>query len=161
VLEEALAECAPAPAFAYRCLGLELDLVYAHIQLARMDEAWEHAEHAWRSGRAMNELARDDAALGYLAQLSRLRVDASLSRPYLQEYLEQNRGNAEKALYVHENLVHLALHALRFDEARAEIDQALATRLPLSMVGALTLSDVARQRPSRSDEDALNQALAS
>lgn len=158
-LEQALALCALAP-LEYRCMGLELDLAEANTLLSRLEEAWEHAARGWRKARAANERGKELLALGHLAQLARLRKDLPLARAYLEESLERNRGNAQQERYAWQNLAHLALQVLRWDKAREYIDKALATGLPLTHVGAMALSDIARQRPAPGDEAALSQALA-
>jgi len=156
-LEEGLRRCAAAP-IAYRCLAMEVQLAEVDTQLARLDEAWEHAERGLRQGRATNELAREELALGHLGQLSRLREDPPLARAYFQEAALEKPGDPETQRYAHQSLAWVALSSLRFDEARAEIDRAIATGRPLDWAGAMALADIARKRPSPADERALNEA---
>lgn len=158
-LEDGLRRCAAAP-IAYRCLAMEVQLADVDTQLARLEDAWEHAERALRLGRATNELSREDVVLGHLGQLSRLREDPSLARAYLQEAVLTEPRSADKERTTRTNLAMVALIALRFDEARAEIDRAIATGEPLGWVGAMALADIARQRPAPNDLQVVERAVA-
>jgi hypothetical protein len=60
---------------------------------------------------------------------------------------------------VHQNLADIALHELRIDMARREVDAALATGLPLSLSGAFVLADLSRMKPSPEDEAHLTRSL--
>ncbi|WP_224371191.1 CHAT domain-containing protein [Hyalangium versicolor] len=158
-LVSALSLCASTP-IDYRCGALRLEYTLLLSNEMRLGEAWEQATLARRQARAANDRDKELVALGHLAQLARVRNDFPLARAYFSEMLERNRGNAQFSLFAHQNLAHVALNELRFDQARAEIDQARATGLPLSHVGAMALADLSRQRPSSGDEAALRRALA-
>jgi hypothetical protein len=155
ILLKALRRCAPLE---YRCLAIETDRVALESQGVNLDEAWKLAEQArWRS-RASREWLKETEFLGHLAQIARLRKDLTLARAYLGELLEKRRGDAAFERYAYQNLAHLAIQELRFGQARAELDQALATGLPLTYTGALALAEVARHHPSPTDEAALARA---
>jgi len=157
LLEGALQRCAP---ITYRCLTLRLELIGAETLLLDLDEAWKNAEQGREQARSVSEWNKETEFLSHLAQLSRLRTDFALASAYFGETLERQGSDPRQQRYVHQNLALLALDELRFDRARAEIDQALATGLPLTHVGALALSDVSRRQPSPSDEEALRRALS-
>jgi len=158
-LEEALGSCASTP-LVYRCMGLELDLAYVDTVLVRLDEAREHALRAWRLARSANDWNKENQALSHLAQVARVRNDRPLARAFLEEVLERNPGEARQELLVHQSLAMLELDSFRFGRARSEIDRALATGLPLTLVGVLALSDIARQQPSPADEAAMTRAVS-
>lgn len=158
-LLRALSLCATTP-IEYRCAGVDLELARVSTRLDRLDEAWQYAERAWRRARTGNDQFMEGVALGHFVQLSRLRSDSPLTRAYSKEYLERKREDTEVVRYTHQNLALLALDELRFDQARQEIDAALAAGLPLTHVGALALADISRQRPAATDEAALARALS-
>jgi hypothetical protein len=60
---------------------------------------------------------------------------------------------------VHQSLADVAWHELRVEDARREMNAALATHLPLSASGAFTLADLARLRSEPGDEAHLRRAL--
>ncbi|WP_224242450.1 CHAT domain-containing protein [Hyalangium gracile] len=158
-LERALSQCASTP-IDYRCGFLRLEYAQLLTSQMRLGEAWEQATLAWRQARAANDRDKENVALGHLAQLARVRNDFPLARAWFSELLERNRGNTQFELFAHQNLAHVALNELRFDQARAALDQALATGLPLTPVGAMALADISRQRPNAGDEAALRRALS-
>jgi len=151
--------CASTPV-EYRCQVLRMDLAIAQSKQLRLDEAWETAELAWRQARAANNRDKEDLALGHLAQFARLRNDAPLARAYFAELLTRTPGNKEFERFIHQTLAHVALSELRFDLARVEIDQALATGLPLTFSGAMALAELSRQSPGTGDEAALLRAIS-
>jgi hypothetical protein len=157
ILQEALQRCAPLE---YRCLAIEADRVTLESQGANLDEAWKLAEQGRRRAQASGEWLKETEFLGHLAQIARLRNDLTLARAYLGELLEKRRGDAAFERYAYQNLAHLAIQELRFGRARAEINQALATGLPLTYTGALALSEIARHHPSPADEAAMARALS-
>ena len=158
-LEEALGSCTSAP-LVFRCMSLELDLAYVDTVLVQLDEAREHALKALRLSRSANDWNKENQALSLLAQVSRVRNDRPLARAFLEEVLERNPGDARQELTVRQALAQLELDSFRFGRARSEIDKALGSGLPLTMVGALALSDIARQKPSPADEAAMNSAVS-
>lgn len=157
-LVTALSVCSPPVEF--RCELLRLRLIEIQSKQLRLDEAWALAELAWRQARATNDRDREELALGHLAQLARLRNDAPLARAYLAQHLALKPGDKDFERFAHQSLAHVALSELRFDAARREIDQAIATGLPLTYIGALALADISRQRPAPGDEAAMLRALA-
>ena len=144
----------------FRCELLRLNLSELQATQLRLDEAWALAELAWRQARATNDRNKEDLALGDLAQLARLRNDGPLARAYFTQYLARKPGDKENERFTHQSLAHVALSELRFDVARREIDQALATNLPLTYSGAVALAEISRQRPAPGDEAAIHRALA-
>lgn len=157
ILQEALTRCAPLE---YRCLSIESDRITSESQGVNLGEAWRLAQQGRRRARASSEWLKETEFLGHLAQIARLRKDFVLARAYLGELLEKRRGDAAFERYVFQNLAHLAVQELRYGQARAEIDQALATGLPLTYTGALALTEIARVHPSPADEAAMARALA-
>lgn len=145
----------------YRCIDLELDLAHLHAQLLDADKVKEHAQNGWQLSRAWGLRGKELQFLELLSTAARLRNDVPVARAYLYESLEHVRGDARQEQYIHQNLAHLELHALDFERARAELDQALATGLPLTLYGAAALADISRQRPGGGDAEALARALAS
>ncbi|QRK11514.1 CHAT domain-containing protein [Archangium violaceum] len=155
----ALALCATTP-IEYRCQLIRMELAGIQSKQLRLDEAWTLAEQAWRQARAANNREKEALALGHLAQSARLRNDAPLARACFAELLARFQGNKEYERFAHQSLAHVALTELRFDLARAEFDQAMATGLPLTFVGTLALADLSRQKPAPGDEAALHRAIA-
>lgn len=157
ILQEALARCAPLE---YRCLSIESNRVTLESQRVNLDEAWRLALRGRRRARDSREWLKETEFLGHLAQIARLRNDFTLARAYLGELLEKRRGDVVFERYVFQNLAHLAIQELRLGRARAEIDQALATGLPLTYTGALALPVISRLHPSPADEAAMARALS-
>jgi len=157
ILQEALQQCAPLE---YRCLSIETARAALESQGVNLDEAWRLALQGRRRARDSSEWLKETEFLGHLAQIARLRNDFTLARAYLGELLEKRRGDAVFERYVFQNLAHLAIQELRLGRARAEIDQALATGLPLTYTGALALPVLSRHYPSPTDEAAMARALA-
>lgn len=143
----------------YRCLSIQRDLSSLFIKRIEFQQARQYAEKAWREARANNEWYLEQDLLWNLSQIARLIKDTSLSRAYLEEYLERNEHKPDAVRRVHENFASIAFQALRVDEARQEIDAALAAGLPLSPSGALTLADIARLKGAPGDEAHLTKAL--
>ncbi len=149
----------PAPGLEYRCIFLRRELTGLYIQLYQFDAAREQATEGWQEARAGNEWALERDFLWDLAQVARFVNDASLARAYFTEFLAGTPDDLETVRRVHQHLADIALHQLQVEEARVEIDTALATGRPLSFSGALTLADISRMRPAPDDEAALHRAL--
>jgi tetratricopeptide (TPR) repeat protein len=143
----------------YRCLSILCDLSTVLIKRHEFQQAREYAEKAWEEARATNEWRMESDLLWNLSQIARLIKDTSLSRAYLDEYLERNERNPDAVRRAHENFATIAFQALQVDEARREIDAALAAGEPLSLAGALTLAEISRLKPSPGDEEHLTRAL--
>jgi hypothetical protein len=159
-LTTALERC-PAPGLEYRCLYLERELSHLYIRHRRVDAARLHAERGWRQARALGEWQLEHDLLWTLSQVARVVNDTTLARAYLGEYLERGRGDPDDQRRAHQDLASMALNELRVDEARREIDAALATGLPLSFSGAFTLVEISRLKPGTDDEKHLVRALES
>lgn len=151
--------CATTP-IEYRCQIIRMELAGILSKQLRMDEAWTFAEQAWRQARAANNRDKEDVALGHLAQLARFQNEGPLARAWFAELLTRHQGDKPYERFAHQSLAHLALSELRFDVARAEIDRAMATGLPLTFVGTMALADLSRQSPSPGDEAAILRAIA-
>ncbi|MFY0567841.1 CHAT domain-containing protein [Archangium lansingense] len=143
----------------YRCLSIQRDLSILLMKLHEFQDARQCAEKAWQEARVSNEWQLEQDMLWSLSQVARLVKDTSLSHAYLEEYLERNERKPDAVRRVHENLASIAFQALQVDEARQEIDEALATGLPLSPSGALTLAEIARLKGAPGDEAHLAKAL--
>ncbi|NTX33994.1 MULTISPECIES: CHAT domain-containing protein [unclassified Myxococcus] len=157
-LREVLPLC-ERPGLEYRCLSIESEVSTLLIKLHEFQDARQHAEKAWREARATNEWQLEQDLLWNLGQIARLVKDTSLSRAYLEEFLERNERRPDAVRRVHENLASIAFQGLRVDEARQEIDAALASGLPLSPSGAFTLSEIARVKGAPGDDAHLLKAL--
>ncbi|HLL85431.1 MAG TPA: CHAT domain-containing protein, partial [Longimicrobium sp.] len=90
----------------------------------------------------------------------RFRGDRSLARALLEESLARSGRAPAQIRYVHQSLAMLEFEALRFDAARTEINRALASGQPLSLVGALVLTGISRVRPADGDEAAVRAAIS-
>ena len=158
-LERARALCDRAR-IAYRCGELELDFAHLYAQFIQPDAVHEHASRGLKQAREERLRTRQFQFLEMLAKAARLRDDVIIARTYLNEALEHVRGKSPaQEQYIHQELAHLAIHALDFERARAEIDAASATGSPLTLYGAAALSDIARQRPKAGDEQTMNDAV--
>jgi len=146
---------------AYRCVDLEVDLANLYAQLLLPDEVRAHAQEGWAISRQYSLRGKEIQLIQLMATAARLSDSVLLARAYLKETLESARGrDGPQERYIHENLALLEIHALNFDRARAEIDQALALKIGLTLDGAAALSDIARQRPAPGDEEAMNRVLS-
>ncbi|MCP3138995.1 CHAT domain-containing protein [Pyxidicoccus xibeiensis] len=159
-LQAALGHC-PASGFEYRCLSLELDLISIHIQHIKVDDALSHVTSALKIARENNEWWLEQELLWNRARISRVVNDSHLTRAYLGEYLERGRGDPTAELRAHQILASMAFQELRVDEARREIDAALATGQPLLFAGAMDLAEISRLKRAPDDEAHLLRALES
>jgi hypothetical protein len=157
-LQDAWRLC-PARGLEYRCLNLELELADHYRQRHMVDAALDHAERGWREARASNEWRMEEELLWMLAQLARLVNDGTLTRAYLGEYLERGQEDLDAQRRAHQDLANMAFQELRVDEARREMDAALATGRPLSLSGAFVLADISRLKRAPDDEAHLSRAV--
>lgn len=149
----------PARGLEYRCLFVERELARLYIQRAQVDAALGHAEAGWKGARANNEWQLEHDLLWILSQVARLTNNGPLARAYLGEYLERGKADPDDQRRAHQDLASMAFQELRVDEARREIDAALATGLPLSFSGASFLADISRLKRAPGDEAHLSRAL--
>jgi hypothetical protein len=147
------------PGLDYRCISIDRELANLYILLHQLDAARKYAERGWNLTRASNEWEQERDMLWILAHIARFVNDAPLARAGFQELLERHQDSPDMVRRVHQNLADIALHELQVDEARQEIDAALATGLPLLSGGTLTLADISRLKPSPGDEAQLTRAL--
>ncbi len=147
------------PGLEYRCIYIDRELANLYIRLHQLDAARKYAESGWNQARASNEWEQDRDMLWILAQIARLVNDAPLARVRFQELLERHQDSPDMVRRVHQNLADIALRELRVDEARRELDAALATGLPLLPGGTITLADISRLKPSPGDEAQLTRAV--
>ncbi|HYH98601.1 CHAT domain-containing protein [Hyalangium sp.] len=143
----------------YRCSVIDRELATLYIRLHQLDAARKHAESGWKLARAGNEWMLERDLLWILAQIARFVNDAPLARACFQELLERDRNEPDMVRRVHQNLADIALHELQVEEARREIDAALATGLPLLPGGTLTLADISRLKSALTDEAHLTRAV--
>ncbi|PTL78365.1 CHAT domain-containing protein [Vitiosangium sp. GDMCC 1.1324] len=157
-LLDALRRC-PSRGLEYRCIFLERELSSLYLQREQTEAASQHAEAGWRQALEHNEwwLARD--LLWNRAQVARYTNDAPLARVLYEELLERAWGEPDMVRRAHQNFAEIALHKLQVDEARREMDAALATQNPLSFSGAFALADLSRMRRGEDDEKHLQRAL--
>lgn len=152
--EKALGACMAAR-LEYRCVEVELALTYAFDRAADLEQGLAHARSGWKAAITANEWGRQMQFILELAQMTRQRQDAILSRAYYEEALARENASLEHQRYAHEGLAILDVHQLRLAQARRHLDAAIATGLPLGLTGALALSDVARRFPSPKDASAM------
>jgi uncharacterized protein YjiS (DUF1127 family) len=143
----------------YRCIQLDLELSILYGKLHQFDESRKHAAEGRQKARESNEWALEQSLLWNLAETARLVKDAPLARAYLEEWLERDRARPETMRKAHQNFADIALRELQVDEARRQIDAALATGLPLSLSGAFTLADIARLKSTPEDEAHVTRVL--
>ncbi|ATB35238.1 hypothetical protein CYFUS_000650 [Cystobacter fuscus] len=157
-LREAHARC-PSPGLEYRCMWLELELSSLFLQRIQPEEAREYATRGWETARAHNEWWLEGSLLWNLAQVSRYVNDAPLARARYGEFLARDSDKPDVLRRVHQHLAEVAFHELRVEEARRELNAALATGQPLSFNGAFALADLSRLSPAPTDEAQLEAAL--
>lgn len=160
LLREAFSTCHPHEA-ELPCISLDEALSRLHVLDHRAASAREHAERGRANARARDEWRLESDLLWTLAQAQRRLGDASLARLYLEEYRERAPDAPEDQRRVHEDLASLAFLEARMEDARAELDAALATGLPLSLQGAHLLADLSRVKRSPLDLEHLEAALRS
>ncbi|NPC48728.1 CHAT domain-containing protein [Corallococcus sp. AB032C] len=148
-----------SPGLDYRCAQIDIDLSTLYTQLHRLDDARRHAQQGLLLTRRNGDWFLERSLLQNVAQVARMVNDAPLSRAYYGEILERDPADPETRRRVHQALADMAWHHLKVDEARTELDLALASGLPLSVSGAFTLSDVARLRSTPEDEEHLQKAF--
>ncbi|MFP2925545.1 CHAT domain-containing protein [Pyxidicoccus sp. 3LG] len=157
-LLDALEHC-PAGGLEYRCLNLEHDLANLYVEQVMAAPALIHVERGLKQARESNEWWLEQELLWSRARISRVGNDGDLTRAYLGEYLERGRGDAEVELRAHQSLANMELQELRVDEARRELDAALATGRPLLFAGAMALAEISRLKRAPGDEAQLLRAL--
>jgi hypothetical protein len=143
----------------YRCLCIERELSNLYILRRMVDAARTLTERSWKTARENNEWEVENDLLWNLSRIARVVNDAALTRAYLGEYLERGREDPDMRRRAHQDLASIAFRELRVDEARREIDSALATGLPLLYGGAFSLADISRLKSEPGDEAHLNRAL--
>ncbi len=158
-LQQALQSC-PRRGLEYRCISLQIELSNLYIHLHQLDAARTHAEQGWTWARTYNEWTLERSLMWNLAQVARFAHHPALARAFYGELFERYQDQPDMVRRFHQSLAALAMDELLVDEARRELDAALATGLPLSLSGAFTLADIARQRSGPRDEEHLKAALA-
>ncbi|MBN1207886.1 MAG: CHAT domain-containing protein [Myxococcaceae bacterium] len=143
----------------YRCITLELELSSLYTNLHKLERARKHAEQGWEEARKRNEWLLEPSLLWNLSQIARLSGDTSLARAYLGEYREHNGNTPDAVRRVHQELAVMAMQELRRDEARREIDAAIATGRPLGLPGVFAVADISRKRRAPNDEAYLTRAV--
>ncbi|HLL52561.1 MAG TPA: zf-HC2 domain-containing protein, partial [Myxococcaceae bacterium] len=134
-LERARGICGERRQPAYRCMELELDLSHLYAQFIEPDDAWRYARAGWELARSSNTRPRERQLLEALSNAARLHNALPVARAFLGEALERSRGEPDHENWIHVNLADLSVYALDFDQARAEIDRALAARDTLTLNG--------------------------
>ncbi|QDF04302.1 CHAT domain-containing protein [Myxococcus xanthus] len=157
-LEEALPLCR-TQGLDYRCTQLHIDLSTYSTHLHRLEEARAHAEEGLTLARRGGEWFLERALLQNLAQVARMVNDGSLARAYYGEVLARDAEDPDLQRRLHQHLADVAWHELRVDEARRELNAALATGRALSPSGAFTLADLARLKSAPGDESHLQRVL--
>jgi len=146
--EQALRK-ARAASLDYRQIQVSQELIDLLLVQSEWDQAYtviqSGGEVATRTGAWYDQLSFIKAT----GQLARFRNDLPLATACFEEARERIKDdpNREEQRFIYEELALLASVDLRADEARAHLDAAIATKLPLSKRGAVALADVARWRP--------------
>jgi tetratricopeptide (TPR) repeat protein len=140
----------------YLCISLELELSNIYRVRDQIDLAREHADAGLGRAREVGEWHAEKLFLWNLAQFARLSRDADLNRAYLMEVLAHD---PEMTRRVHQELAVMAMQDLQIDEARREIDAALATGQKLGLPGVFALADISRLESAPDDEKHLNESL--
>ncbi|RKH40715.1 CHAT domain-containing protein, partial [Corallococcus sicarius] len=145
----------------YRCADLRRWLTDMYLyELHRPADASVHALRGWQLAKAQGEWELERQFLQELAQVARLHHRLPTASAYLRESLARTPEDRHQRGYVHRNLASVAWRGFRVDEARHELEQAMASGLPLEMHGALVLSDLARFGPMLGAADAMRRALS-
>ncbi len=144
--------------FPYREMGVRLELANVLLTMGEADAAREHSRAGLTVARTKGDWQPEIRFLEQRQQIAGVQYDFPVARAYLQETLLRSGGKMHQR-DLRESFAKLEFHAFRFAEARAELDKAIMTGLPLELSGALLLGDVARVKPSAKDAAALEDAL--
>ncbi|TSC34516.1 CHAT domain-containing protein [Corallococcus sp. Z5C101001] len=146
----------------YRCIQIDIDLSDRSIQLHQLAEANKYAERGRQRAREGSEWFLERDLLWNLAQSAKFAGTVPhLARAYYSEYLEREPGNLDARRAVYQHLADIAWNELSVDEARMDMELALATGRPLPVSGAFTLADLARLKSGPGDEARLTTVLES
>jgi hypothetical protein len=143
----------------YLCMLLDSSLSGSYLTLHQLEPARTRAELGWKAARTRGEWLLESSLLWTLAETARLSGDGSLARAYLLEYLERDRDNPETVRRVHQILAVMEMKDLQVQEARREIDAALATGRPLGLPGVFALADISRLKSDPGDEARLTREV--
>jgi hypothetical protein len=146
----------------YRCLALNLDLAYLFTNHGELDLARATVDEGLRQVSDTGEWEKQWQFVLILFDIARFQNQPSLARAFAQEALALARGDTKQALVaqrIRQGMAHMLLRELRFADARAELDELARSSVPLTLVGALVLADVARKLPRPEDEATLRRAL--
>lgn len=143
----------------YRCIYLERELSSLYIKHHQLDLARKHAQKGWDDAQSSGEWQLESGLLWNLSVIARLSGDISLARAYLMEFLARDGKDPDTARRAHQELAVMAIQQLQVDEARREIDAALATESTLGLPGVFALVDISRLKPSPEDEKHLTLTL--
>ncbi|WP_249351184.1 CHAT domain-containing protein [Corallococcus exiguus] len=143
----------------YRCTEVRNDLAYVSGWRFQLQDAERFAREGLTQAR-LGQWEQERMLLQALGSVARMSADVTLGRAYFGEALLMGGGKG-LARDIHENLAHLAITALELDVARDEINQALATGLPLTRHGVAALADIARTHRVSGDVEAVRQGLDS
>ncbi|HYV44660.1 MAG TPA: CHAT domain-containing protein [Myxococcaceae bacterium] len=157
VLEAALQRCLQA-GLDYPCGEVELDLTYSIDHAFDLERAAARAREGWELIQRTGDWGQQLQFMLELAQLARRQERFAVSRGSYEEALGRG-ATPEQQRYAYEGLAHLDVALLRFDEARRDIDAALATGRTLGLPGALVLGDIARARPAPERDTAAMEAF--
>ncbi|MCP3099897.1 CHAT domain-containing protein [Myxococcus sp. K15C18031901] len=154
-LERALPACEQAR-LTYRCLGIRHFLADIYLRLDLFDAARSTALEGWNLAVLAGEWGHEATFIEALAAAARMQDDFPLARAYLEESSERRRLSNDGAgiQFQQESLAQVELNAFQFDRARTAINEVLKLSGPLTPVGAMALSDIARLRPQTRDLDA-------
>jgi hypothetical protein len=143
----------------YRCIYLERELSSLYIKHHQLDLARRHAQEGWDKAQKLSEWQLESGLLWNLAVIARLSGDTWLARAYLMEFLARDGEDSDTARRAHQELAAMAIQQLQVDEARKEIDAALATDSTLGLPGVFALVEISRLKRSPGDEKHLTQTL--
>ena len=143
--------------FAYRCLDLTKALTDLYLSVYRLAEAEALATRSLALAKSVGEWEFERTFLQELSNITRFRLEHSLSRVYLRESLARD---PKQCVFVYQNLADIAFAALELREVRANMQRALQCEQPLNSLGATLLAELARFGLSPEEEKRFHQTLA-
>ncbi|MDY7233155.1 CHAT domain-containing protein [Hyalangium rubrum] len=145
--------------FAYRCGVLLERLGDVYRQLWRIPEATRSVREARALYRRSGFWASETDFLLSLGQFARLQGQGVLARALLDEALAYFPEDCSIRQFVRANDALALLEEMRVEEARGAIGEALQCGTLKSILGAMTLAELARLRPEPTQDGRLLEAL--
>ncbi|MBN1204743.1 MAG: CHAT domain-containing protein [Myxococcaceae bacterium] len=153
-----LRDCERRPPLA-ACLEAERALATLYTTYHLLAEAAQYASSSRRHAQALGEWIHERASLHALAQLARFRMQPAAGRAYLEEALLRGPEGCTERNYLHRNLASFSFANFRLEQARRDMDEALACGQPVGLFGAWILGELTRLVPRPGDGQSLRRAL--